>query len=277
MKSSCWEATKHDVFVSGVTRRTSTKRLNCRPPCSGSQSTSEPATTAVNADLLLRAFGTSVNRRPPCSVEPVSQSTADLLPSSQSASEPATMAVNSRPSPCPSAPIGLYNNHLLEALGHRLIKRGIEATHTHTLNLTTNQHPKHQTKKFGFRSAPPVPASLPATMAPSESATTASDPASMASYERARTSASVSPLQRHQKRMRLILYTSRSQYTNGRWTYYTTAAIREQWHEELENKSQYGPITQSIQPAFSTDLCLPACPPPMRRTPNICSQSGRAD
>ena len=38
---------------------------------------------------------------------------------------------NSRFSFCSSTSIDLYNNHFLEALRHRLIKRRIEVTHTH--------------------------------------------------------------------------------------------------------------------------------------------------
>ena len=112
-------------------------------------------------------------------------------------------------------------------------------------------------------------------MAPSESATTASDPASMASYERARTSASVSPLQRHQKRMRSILYTSAANTPRRRWTYYTTAAIREQmaWRggEQQSMWACYAvnpaPLLRSRLPAVNAANILPLDPLPQNLQP----------
>ena len=56
----------------------------------------------------------------------------------------------------------LYNNHLLEALRHRLLKKEIKITHTsnhlHLSHKSTNNHPKHQTKNFEFRFASSVSA-----------------------------------------------------------------------------------------------------------------------
>ena len=75
-------------------RESARMTVNSWPFCSGSQSTSEPATTAVNC------------RPPPSSLRHMS--IADLL--ALRASQP----VNSRPSPCPSASTGLYNNYFLK-------------------------------------------------------------------------------------------------------------------------------------------------------------------
>ena len=82
-------------------------------------------------------------------------------------------------------------------------------SHTHIQShiKSTNQHSKHQTKNLNYVSLRSVSLSdLSASMTFSESATATSDSASMTSYERVRTSISVSSLQRHQKRMRSILY-----------------------------------------------------------------------
>ena len=110
----------------------------------------------VNCRSSLSSLRHLANSRSPCSSKSIDiQSIDDLL-----ALEPI------------NPPTSLYNIHLLEALGHRLLKRRIEATHTH--NLTPNQqtttqnqpqnfrflgllHSQHCREVYSLRSASPVP------------------------------------------------------------------------------------------------------------------------